>query len=389
MFNVLLNKYITLNNLINEYDNTTFKRVKSNTIKLDFIPNIKKKKSNNKQSNTNEQSDNEQSDNEQSDNEQSDNEQSDNEQLETNEQLKTNEQSDNDQSDNEQLNNEQLNNEQLNNEQLNNEQLNNEQLNNEQSDNEQSDNESNNSQQSDNEIHNTSDCLSNYIIKKIKYNNNAELGFIKWNGLHFINIWELQRSINNHHVKNIIQNMETNFKEKQKFNFYDPIHIALENNDYLVIDGQHRLEAYKILFNKNIYPIQNVPCIIWHIKTDKERLELFDTINQRTVFDKKKLFRYKIIDIMENMNKYGNIWGCHRPKLDKELFIKKMELNNNVHKMESSEIIKKIIEINNNIRQLPRNKRCNTKCSIQVHIKAETIDFFLGYDKNMDWINNI
>ena len=425
MFNVLLNKYITLNNMINEYDNTTFKRVKSNTIKLDFIPNIKKKKSNNKQSNnkqsntneqsdneqsdneqsdneqleTNEQSDNEQSDNEQSDNEQSDNEQSDNEQLETNEQL-NNEQLNNEQSDNEQLEtNEQLNNKQLNNKQSNNEQSDNEQSDNEQSDNEQSDNEqsdneqsdneSDNSQQSDNEIHNTSDCLSNYIIKKIKYNNNAELGFIKWNGLHFINIWELQRSINNHHVKNIIQNMETNYKEKQKFNFYDPIHIALENNDYLVIDGQHRLEAYKILFNKNIYPIQNVPCIIWHIKTDKERLELFDTINQRTIFDKKKLFRYKIIDIMEDMNKYGNIWGCHRPKLDKELFIKKMELNNNVHKMESSEIIKKIIEINNNIRQLPRNKRCNTKCSTQVHIKAETIDFFLGYDKNMDWINTI
>jgi len=339
MLNVLFKKYTNLNNVINELDKQKNKDKKSNTIKLNFIPNINK--------NDNEKSDNELSDNEQSDNEQSDNESSDNEK------------SDNEQSDNES------------------------------SYNEKSDNESDNSNNSlsDNII----DCLSNYIIKKIKYNNtnNAEFGFIKWNGLHFINIWELQRSIDNKHVQKIVQNMEINFAEKQNFYFYDPIHIALENNIYLIIDGQHRLEAYKILFNKNIYPIQNVPCIIWHIKTDKERLELFDTINQRTIYDKKKLFRYKIIDIIEDLNKYGNIWGCHRPKINKELFIKKMELNNNVHKMESSEIIKKIIEINNNIRQLPRNKRCNTKCSIQVHIKAETIDFFLGYDKNMDWINNI
>ena len=332
MLNVLLKKYVDINNIINELDNKKNKLGKFNTIKLDIIPNIKKKF-------VNKQSNNESDNDEQSDNsEQSDNEQSDNS---------------------------------------------------EQSDNEQSANESNTSDQSDNEKQDIIDCLNNYIIKKIKYNDNAEFGFIKWNGLHFINIWELQRSINNKHVQNIIQNMEINFEEKHKFNFYDPIHIALENNEYLIIDGQHRLEAYKILFNKNTYPIQNVPCIIWHIKTDKERLELFDTINQRTIFDKKKLFRYKIIDIIEELKRYGNIWGGHRPKIDKELFIKKMELNNNVHKMESSEIIKKIIEINNNIRQLPRNKRCNTKCSTQVHNKAETIDFFLGYDKNMDWINDI
>jgi hypothetical protein len=254
------------------------------------------------------------------------------------------------------------------------------------------DSDSNNSDSNDSNLEQleSNDRLENYITNKIKYNtDNSEFGFIKWNGLQFIKTWELQRIINDEHVQNIVKKMEKDYIKNNNFTFYDPIHLIVDDTkEYNILDGQHRLESYKILYEKNIYPIQSIPAIIWNVSTDKQKIKLFDRINQRTLIDKKKLFRYKINDIIEGLtNKYGNILGTNRPKMKRDIFIQKMEENDNVHKLESMVIINKLIEINNKIRQLPRNMR--GRCSHDIHNKAEILDFFLGYDKEMLWINDI
>ena len=128
------------------------------------------------------------------------------------------------------------------------------------------------------------DCVNNYIKNKIRYNNYAEFSFIQWNGLHFIKISELQHTINNNHVKNIIKDMEINYNKTNNFIFYDPIHFACENNNYYIIDGYHRLKAYKILFNKNKYPIQNIPCIIWYTTTEYNKEYIYDKIHERITY---------------------------------------------------------------------------------------------------------
>ena len=51
-------------------------------------------------------------------------------------------------------------------------------------------------------------------------------------------------------------------------------------------------------------------------------------------------------------------------------------------------IIGKIVKINNDLRILPRQER-GGNLTIKIHEKAEEIDFFLGFDKKLDWIDKI
>ena len=159
-----------------------------------------------------------------------------------------------------------------------------------------------------------------------------------------------------------------------------------------MIDGQHRLVAFENLYLKNKYPIQQIPCIIWLIKNEEDFLILFDRINARTPINRYKLFNYKINEIIfELTKKMGNvetIWGTRRPQINKNLFVQEMRENNFVHNMEIELIIKKILEINNEIRGLPRTKRCKG-ISSTIHSHAEKMNFFLGYDKDLSWIQLI
>jgi len=67
-----------------------------------------------------------------------------------------------------------------------------------------------------------------------------------------------------------------------------------------------------------------------------------------------------------------------------------MRDSDSVHKLDTNQIITEIKKINSKIRGFPRNKRCDKKSvSDSVHNHAESIDFFLGYDKELGWINDI
>ena len=92
--------------------------------------------------------------------------------------------------------------------------------------------------------------------------------------------------------------MKLDFEKSKEFMFYDPVHLAKVNNIFYVIDGQHRLAAYDHLFKKNKYPVQQIPCLLWDLKDKDEMDDLFDKINQRTYFDKTKLFNHKIKEII-------------------------------------------------------------------------------------------
>ena len=147
------------------------------------------------------------------------------------------------------------------------------------------------------------------------------------------------------------------------------------------------------LFKKNKYPIQQIPCILWFPESEEEFVEIFDKINSRTPMDKSKLFNYKISAIMgwmdKNMGKNEVIWGKKRPKIDKDLFVEKMRESDSVHKLETDEIIKKISDYNIKLRGMPRNKRCNKTVNDSTHVHMETIDFYLGYDKELKWIEQL
>lgn len=242
-----------------------------------------------------------------------------------------------------------------------------------------------------------SDIIRKYIVNNSIHNYNSKAIYCKylWSGINELDKWELNRKVDDEHVIQIYKELRNDYKKNGEFYFYDPIHIAVkQNNIFYVMDGQHRLLAYNKLFEKNKYPIQQIPCIIWFPETDEEFIEIFDKINSRLKIDRSKLFNYKIFDLIKLLeDKYNKndftIFGKLRPKINKELFINKMRENNNVHKLDTNEIFTKIKVINRQIRGLTRNKRCNISTSDNIHNTAETMNFFLGYDKELLWINEI
>lgn len=241
-----------------------------------------------------------------------------------------------------------------------------------------------------------SDLISQYIIhdKIIDFNSKSILCYYLWSGIDDLDKWELNRKINLEHVKKIYKEMVKDYERLNEFIFYEPVHLAIKTDSiFYVIDGQHRLLACAKLYKKNKYPIQQIPCILWFPKTEKEFIEIFDKINSRTPLDKTKLFQYKINEIIEWIDKtWGGtecLWGKTRPKINKELFVEKMRESDSVHKLDTNEIIDKINEINSKIRGLKRNKRCENKTTDSVHNRAESLNFFLGYDKEFNWIEEI
>ncbi|AYV80128.1 MAG: hypothetical protein Gaeavirus11_8 [Gaeavirus sp.] len=240
------------------------------------------------------------------------------------------------------------------------------------------------------------DVFDNYIIKESiqRYNINAQFCKFTWNGTYLIDRWELQRKVDISHAKYLVKSMISDYKKYGEFIFYEPIHLIKKSDSkYYVIDGQHRLEAYNFFHTKNKYPIQQVPCIIWYthnnITPDEDFITLFDKINSRVSIDRHQLHHYKILDIINEMEtKYGKlIWGLKRPRINKDIFILKINENDNIHDLILEDIMDKIYEININIRALPRTKR--PRATVSLNKSAETLDFFLGLDKKLSWIDDI
>ncbi len=237
------------------------------------------------------------------------------------------------------------------------------------------------------------EVFADYILKESirPYNDNSHYCQFLWSGIEHLDHWELQRKLNKDHAKSILSQMKKDYKKKNQFIFYDVIHLGIKpDGNYYVIDGQHRLVAYYNLYLRNQYPIQKVPAVIWKTTSDDDFLEIYERINKRVPFDVTP-FNKKILDIIFQLdNHFANtIWGKKRPKIDKTLFISEMDTNDSVHKLDADTIVKKIIDINKKIRGLPRSKRTDIKIPNSTHASAESIDFFLGYDKNLAWIHDI
>lgn len=242
------------------------------------------------------------------------------------------------------------------------------------------------------------DNFDNYIISTSlrKFSSNADFCLFNWNGIEFLDKWELQRAVDIKHAEDIANSLNKRYKKYKEFIFYDPIHICKKKDDnkYYVLDGQHRLEAYYALYLRNKYPIQQIPAVIWNVDNDEEFIELFNRINTRLSIDKIQLMQVKILEIIQGLEKkYGqNIWSSGerpRPKINKEIFCAKLKENKNTNKLSSIEIIDKLIKINNNIRSKPRILRTRNPTSSNIHSLAEEMDLFLGLDKEMNWMNEL
>ena len=66
-----------------------------------------------------------------------------------------------------------------------------------------------------------------------------------------------------------------------------------------------------------------------------------------------------------------------------------MRQSDTIHILETQDIINKIRDYNNKLRGYGRTKRCTKSLNTTIHNHAETMDFYLGYDKDLIWINEL
>jgi hypothetical protein len=250
-----------------------------------------------------------------------------------------------------------------------------------------------------------SEIFKDHIQKHSHVNISRKLysAILSSSGIEYIEFWELQRKIDNKHVEHIFNTMRQEWCDKKTMSFYDPIHIAhvIYNDRCYVIDGQHRVCAYK-KFHDDERPF-NFPIYFHTVQNDEEMLELFKLVNKRLHVDIDLLKNEKLIKLEQFLKeKYGDVIRknekssskqyrpVNRPYLDSHEFFPQIRKNIFFQNNDIEIVFHKLIEINKAIRQLPRVKRCGEKkCSKETHNKAEKLNFFLGLDKDMKWLNDL
>lgn len=255
-----------------------------------------------------------------------------------------------------------------------------------------------------NEPKSKSEIFKDHIQKNSLFNISPKLysATLSSSGIDYIELWELQRKIENKHVEDIFNTIKQEWRDKESISFYDPVHIAhvIDKDRYYVIDGQHRVSAYK-KFHNDERPFY-FPIYVHSVENEEEMLQLFKIVNKRLNIDINSLENAKLIDLEKNIKaEYGNVIRknernssreyrpVNRPYLDSHEFYAEIRKNYFFQHNDAKTIFDKLKEINNSIRKLPRVKRGGKSCSKNSHDKAEKLNFFLGLDKDMKWINDL
>ncbi len=113
------------------------------------------------------------------------------------------------------------------------------------------------------------------------------------NGLKIVNP-DCQRLLDNDQVNKILEYQINYYKKYNEFFFSNPITLSKLNNEYYIIDGQHRLSCIDKLY-KLKYPVFKIFLVILYVDTIEELDEKYIAINQN-----------KPIELPNNINDWKN-----------------------------------------------------------------------------------
>ena len=191
------------------------------------------------------------------------------------------------------------------------------------------------------------------LINKIDIENKY-LGIIEISKLITLDIEipNIQRIKDDIKVREIIKYQLDYFKNNKKFNFIGVIniHYCEENKKYYLIDGQHRFEALKKLYNEMGHNLQiSIELII--IKTLSELKENYHLINKNTPLPEFPATIDKSIPEKTSLyfkEKYPNIWSktsrARRPHIYFNFFQEVLGFLTDKLNITSSIELQKIIE---------------------------------------------
>lgn len=214
-----------------------------------------------------------------------------------------------------------------------------------------------------------------------------------------IKIPDCQRILDNDKLNNIIEFQKELFIKYGEFKFLGVISVVNLNDNYFLIDGQHRFNAMKMIYNssdgKNNFSVY-VQMI--YVQCIEDLKSVYNNINENTplpdIIFENKLEKDIICDTLHYFqNKYPNLLlsknKVSRPQISFNTFQEILNYIQHYLQLSNSEDLIKIIEdYNNNHKNYKRNNYDDKTISFNMIEKAQKIGFYLGLykiDKNKDY----
>ena len=227
---------------------------------------------------------------------------------------------------------------------------------------------------------------------------------------------EIQRILDKDKMLEIVKYQDNYYKSGNKcFNFMGliNIHSCIETNADYLVDGQHRYESLKELYEKYNYDNENVVVEVVNVKTEEELINNYNIINKNT-----ELPEFPE-DIDKNVpeqtalyffNKYPEIFvttkRTRRPHINKNLFqealgVLNSEINKRLHCTKTKEELIDIVnDKNGKMRLWPvesyQNRIRKMKSWITYKCLADSHGFYLGMYSSCDrdnylfkWVKDI
>jgi len=239
--------------------------------------------------------------------------------------------------------------------------------------------------------------LDDYFEEKSQIDKNTFFVKIKPQGTALIKSWEKNRNVDVNFVKKCTRDQEDFFRENGRYNFPCPVHLCKirDEQQYYTIDGQHRLDIYDRVENKNDRP--SLPCIIHIVEDEGDISGLFEFINTRVFLEldvekntqeKIDMLKYVMEERFQSTT-LKSIFGTNRPMINRENFFKKIRTTRCFKELDIHQITDKMVVINRELRNTNLTDITNDKISSTTYSKCQKSGFYLGLDKEMRWIKGL
>ena len=246
----------------------------------------------------------------------------------------------------------------------------------------------------------TQNLLRKYFSNPYMINEKFHAYIIDIDFIKYCKKWSLNRQLNIQHWNKIYKVYEKELNEDSNLIINNTIAIGLYENNFYIIDGQHRIKAVQELLKKYIFSCK-IRVDLYYTNNYNDMIQVLTDINSTFPLN----IENKLLSNINNILTYMKNKFCHpkstivRFKKSRRPFINENEM---VDKLRDSKFIisctnlnsiyKKIDKINDeystvdNINEL---RFGNKKITENMWLKAASYSCFLGFDTNFTWIDRI
>ena len=208
------------------------------------------------------------------------------------------------------------------------------------------------------------------------------------------------RKIISSHIKNIYKSLEKKFKNNEEIFLGGIIIIAYYDNQFYIIDGQHRIQALKKLYKKNKKKLKyKIRCDVVFCKDEKNLRSMLRIINNVEKTDTlilktgTKTILYEKFKEEFDIKIFSKSLNPRTPYINLDLLCRKI-VKNNLHKHNIEYVFQLLKDINDEfteytIEELSQINDKKIKITDSMISKAKKYKMFLGFDKEYSFVKEI